>query len=167
MRDAVQVLISLRQTPAILGTLLEAIPAQSRSLRRIPAAWSIHEHACHLAEVQPMLCDRFRRFLAEAEPTFTPYLPGQVDSDAHLAAMDLGEAVPQFTRFREEMLQLIQDQGPAFWSKPGHHPEYLHYTPGILLRHILMHDHAHLYRIEELWLTRDEYLRKQASRHSS
>jgi len=29
---------------------------------------------------------------------------------------------------------------------------------GGLERHILMHDHWHMYRMEELWLTRDAYL---------
>ena len=44
------------------------------------------------------------------------------------------------------------------WQKTATHPEYAQYSFYILVRHILMHDHWHMYRMEELWLTRDEYL---------
>ena len=47
---------------------------------------------------------------------------------------------------------------PADWEKTATHPEYEQYSLIILARHILMHDHWHMYRMEELWLTRDEYL---------
>jgi hypothetical protein len=46
------------------------------------------------------------------------------------------------------------------WQKTGIHPEYELYSLSILGRHILMHDFWHMYRIEELWLTRDAYLTK-------
>lgn len=39
-------------------------------------------------------------------------------------------------------------------------PEYALYSLFILARHILMHDHGHIYRMEERWLTRDAYLTK-------
>ena len=44
------------------------------------------------------------------------------------------------------------------WTRKAKHKEYIEYTPYIMLRHILMHDHFHMYRIEELWLTTDEFL---------
>ena len=34
------------------------------------------------------------------------------------------------------------------------------YNFEIVLNHILFHDYWHMYRIEELWLTKDEYLSK-------
>lgn len=34
----------------------------------------------------------------------------------------------------------------------------IEYTPEIMLGHLVMHDQLHMYRIEELWLTRDEFL---------
>ncbi|MDA1119365.1 MAG: hypothetical protein O2887_02525 [Bacteroidetes bacterium] len=46
------------------------------------------------------------------------------------------------------------------WSKTAVHPEFNKYSHYILLRHAMMHDHFHMYRIEELWLTKDEYLKK-------
>lgn len=43
-------------------------------------------------------------------------------------------------------------------SRSARHPEYTLYTPYVMLRHMMMHDYLHMYRIEELWLTRPEYL---------
>ena len=55
---------------------------------------------------------------------------------------------------------LIRSADKSIWIKEAEHPEYHIYTPYIMLRHRLMHDHFHMYRIEELWLTNEEYLKK-------
>jgi hypothetical protein len=48
--------------------------------------------------------------------------------------------------------QLHRKRGEGFWSL------YAQYGFKILVRHILLQASFHLYRMEELWLARDEYL---------
>ena len=72
--------------------------------------------------------------------------------------LNLEETLERFPAYREEMLSVVRDWPEEIWRRQAKHPEYEQYTPYILLRHVLMHDHFHMYRIEELWLTTDEYL---------
>lgn len=158
MNDIHEVVTCLQRSPAILDALLSGIPDEMLNVRRIPGKWSIHEHACHLADVQPMLLERMKTFKREAQPVFIPYLPGETDSDDHLRQMDLADAVAKFATTRQELVAVAGTFLQEDLDKPGQHPEYTRYTPRILLRHILMHDHLHMYRIESLWLTADAYL---------
>lgn len=156
--DIREVLTCLQRSPAILHALLSDIPEEMLKVRRIPGKWSIHEHACHLVDVQPMLIERIRTFKQEERPIFKPYLPGDTDSDAHLIQMTLEDTLPKFEAYRQEFVAITGTFLQEELDKRGQHDEYTVYTPRILLRHILMHDHLHMYRIEELWLTADAYL---------
>ena len=152
------ILNCLEQSPAILKDLIDKIPRNITKNQRIPGKWSIHEHACHLADVQLMLIKRFEIFRDQQPPEFNPYLPGNTVSDHHLMQMELEYSLEQFSKTRERLIDLVKTLEPSVWEKTASHPEYSEYTPMILLRHILMHDHFHMYRIEQLWLTNDEYL---------
>ena len=156
--DIQEVLRGLRQSPRILSALIASIPENMLKVRRIPNKWSIHEHACHIVDVQPMLIERLRKFKQEERPVFTPYIPGKTVSDDHLLTMDLSEMLSQFDVYRKKLLDVAGTFGEDEFEKHGVHDEYTLYTPRILLRHTLMHDHLHMYRIEELWLTKEAYL---------
>ncbi len=158
MKDLPDILTCLEKTPAILANLAGSIPEEMRKKRRLEKAWTVHEHVCHLAQVQPMLISRFRMFRDEERPVIRPFFPGQTDPDDELSAMDWDEAVAGFPALRREMIEVIESLDDAAWKRKAAHPEYTQYTPYILARHVLMHDHWHMYRIEELWLTTDEYL---------
>jgi 2-polyprenyl-3-methyl-5-hydroxy-6-metoxy-1,4-benzoquinol methylase/uncharacterized damage-inducible protein DinB len=156
--DMQNIVGGLCQSPRLLSALIDNIPKEMLKVRRIPGKWSIHEHACHLADVQPMLIERLRRFKQEERPVFTPYIPGKTVPDDHLLKMDLAEMLSQFASDRIELLTLAGTFREDIAEKQGVHDEYSQYTPHILLRHILMHDYLHMYRIEKLWLTKEEYL---------
>jgi hypothetical protein len=72
--------------------------------------------------------------------------------------MNLIEALKEFKTLRSESIEIVKSLDDSIWEKEAEHPEYKIYTPYIMLRHLLMHDYFHMYKIEELWLTNDEYL---------
>jgi hypothetical protein len=159
MNDLPVLLSGLRGSPDILESMLTSIPHDLLKSQRRAGKWSIHAHVCHLPTAQGVLMARFRQFQREAAPEFIPYQPDQVEGEETLITLNLVEEVARFRSLREELLSLaVQETEAAFWNKEARHPEYFLYTPLIMLRHILMHDHLHLYRIEDLWLTRPEYL---------
>jgi hypothetical protein len=158
MKDLPDILVCLEKAPVILTNLAESIPEEMRKLRRLENAWTVHEHVCHLAQVQPMLISRFRMFRDQEQPVIRPFFPGQTDPEEDLSTVDWTEAVAAFPALRREMLEVIESLDAAAWHREATHPEYAHYTPYILARHVLMHDHWHMYRIEQLWLTTDEFL---------
>jgi integrase len=87
------------------------------------------------------------------------HIPGKDEEEADTPArMDLSEALGNFFRIRNMQVALLEKAHESVWQNKGEHPEYDQYSLYILIRHILMHDHWHMYRMEELWLTKDSYL---------
>ncbi len=159
-----QMLENLRNGPALLKGLMDRVPVEILKLHRIPGKWCIHGHACHIVDVQPMLMQRLQRFLAEASPAFVPYIPDGEDGETPLLKMDLREQLERFPGLRNDLVNVIGSMPERIWERRASHPEYLDYTPEIMIRHIMMHDSLHMYRIEELWLTKEEYLGPAQSR---
>lgn len=159
MQDIPDLLDSLRRTPKILAQFVQTIPESRLDLRRGEGFWTIAEHVSHLAQVQPMLIKRIERFLHEEHPQFVPFIPGHGKAEPETPArMELAAALDQFARDRAGQLLLLEGAEAGAWTRSATHPEYEAYSLYILARHILMHDYWHLYRMEELWLTRDAYL---------
>ena len=159
MNDIADLLEGLKRSPSMLTAFVHTIPAERRDRRRGEGFWTIAEHVSHLAQVQPMLLERLQRFRDEEHPVFLPYIPGEGEDEPDTpAVMSMEDALAQFSNFRMQQVDLLAALAPATWHKTGDHSEYRLYTPYILTRHILMHDHWHMYRMEELWLTRDAYL---------
>src|SRR6185369_6081300 len=51
--DPEAVLTALANAPALLVPLILEVPPEMRNRRPARGKWSVHEHACHLAEAQP------------------------------------------------------------------------------------------------------------------
>jgi uncharacterized damage-inducible protein DinB len=161
MEDIRDLLEGLRRTPRILSELIKSIPEDKLDLRRGEGFWTVAEHVSHLAQVQPMLLDRFHRFRNEDHPEFVPYIPGDGEDEPDTPPrMNLPAALEQFSQYRNQQLMLLENADDITWKKTATHPEYENYSLYILTRHTLMHDYWHMYRIEELWLTREAYLTK-------
>lgn len=158
MKDMRDLLEGLRRTPNILSQFVTTIPENRLHVRRGEGFWTIAEHVSHLAEVQPMLYERFQRFLNEEQPEFVPYLPTDDETQITVPRFDIPKALEQFTSVRGMQLELLERADDATWERLAIHPEYESYSFYILVRHALMHDYWHMYRIEELWLTKDAYL---------
>ena len=161
MQDIPDLLEGLRRTPRVLAEFVKAIPEDRLDVRRGEGFWTIAEHVSHLAQVQPVILERFKRFLREDHPAFVPYIPGNGRTETVTPPrMGMAAALEQFGRLRKEELAMLEGVNGMAWQKIGTHPEYEHYSLHILARHALMHDYWHMYRVEQLWLTRDAYLTK-------
>ena len=158
MQDIPDILDGLRRSINILSAFVTALPEDKLNRRRGADFWTLAEHVSHLAQVQPLLLERLQRFLAEDRPEFAPYIPGDDEEEERPPEMEMTAALAEFARCRQQQLALLEKADDAAWQKTAIHPEYDLYTLYILTRHILMHDHWHMYRMEQLWLTRDEFL---------
>jgi uncharacterized damage-inducible protein DinB len=153
------VLDSLKQAPSVLSAFVGVIPESKLDVRRGEGFWTIAEHVSHLAQVQPMLLERIQRFIAEERPEFVPYIPDEGDEGPGTPTrMEMAMALGQFRSVRERQLAELARAADSVWQRQAVHPEYEQYSLTILARHILMHDYWHMYRMEELWLTRAAYL---------
>lgn len=159
MKDIADLIDGLKRAPAVLSAFVETIPEEKLDLRRGEGFWTIAEHVSHLAQVQPMLFGRLERFRDEEHPEFVPYIPGTSEEvPTTPLRMEIGTALEQFGAYRTKQVALLKETDTSIWKRRAKHPEYERYSFYILARHILMHDYWHMYRMEELWLTRDDYL---------
>jgi len=56
---------------------------------------------------------------------------------------------------KAKLIEELKKLSPADWQRTADHLEYSHYTVFIMFRHLALHDHLHIYRIEELLLKKD------------
>lgn len=157
MNDIPQILTSLEQVPAILEAMVKSVSPARLKERRREGAWTVAEHAIHLAEAQNRLTGRIRLILSEDNPEIVPYLPDPKAPPK--PTLTVKEALPVFAAERAKQAAMLRPLPDAAWKRPARHPEYDAYGLHILVRHMLLHDHWHLYRMEELWLTREDFLK--------
>jgi hypothetical protein len=62
------VIESLARAPAIVVPLVRQAAPEIVRLRPPSGKWSIHEHACHLAEVHALMSNRLELILSSEEP---------------------------------------------------------------------------------------------------
>ena len=104
-----EIIFILEKAPLVLEELISEIPQEMLKVRRRPGKWSIHENACHLAEVHPMMIERFTRFKNELNPVIKPYLPGTADTpDDYLKDLNLDECIIRFADDRRKLINIVK-----------------------------------------------------------
>jgi hypothetical protein len=147
---------ALERAPAIVIPLVREVPAHVLKRRPAPNEWSIHEIACHLADVHRLFFTRLDQLLREDNPRIKPYLPDQDETDSdRLLNMDLDAAMDAYVRDRAVLVERLKALTPAQWARTAQHPEYARYSVFIMFRHLALHDLMHSYDIESLMLRPD------------
>jgi uncharacterized damage-inducible protein DinB len=150
-----ELVAALERAPAIVIPLVRQANPAILKRRPEPGEWSIHENACHLAEVHPLFFQRLDLMLSEANPVIRSYDPGRDDPEDALLKLDLDAALRRFADDRARLVARLRQLGPADWTRTARHDEYNAYSIFTMFRHLALHDFHHAYRIEELLLRRD------------
>ena len=148
MTSPEEVTSQLARNPALIAGLLGSVPPQDLKRRPRPAKWSAHEHACHLAVMEPMWASRLELILRENHPTIVSYEPEEDDPD-RLLHMDLRSALADFDRGRQALVGRLRSLQVNDWLRPATHTGHARYSIFLMCRHIALHDGLHAYRIEE------------------
>lgn len=144
------ILQALNETPRLLKELISEIDPELYKTNIIEGKWSIHENATHVAVGDIYgFQKRLKDFKTIETPKFEPLSGDSFDNDFFLN-LDLETSINAFFEVRQTTIALAKDFNATDWNKQANHPEYKTYTPYIMLRHLLMHDHAHLYKIEDM-----------------
>jgi len=144
------ILNALNETPRILKELIIEIDPELYKQEMIAGKWSIHEHATHVAVGDIYgFQKRLEDFKNKKQPIFKP-LSGDNFDESFFLELDLDTCLHNFFEIRQNTIKLAISFNQNDWHKLAIHPEYKTYTPYIMLRHLLMHDHAHLYKIEDM-----------------
>jgi len=155
MNQEAIIVTALERAPALVVPLVHEVPQPILKRCPKPGKWSAHEHACHLAEIDPMLSSRLEAMLTDHQPRIKPYFPTSDQEDGAFLEVDLNEAMDRYTKGRQRLIERLRALSPEDWQRTAEHPEYTHYSVFIMFRHLTMHDMFHAYRIEELLLKND------------
>jgi len=155
MASTDELVAALERAPAIVIPLVRQANPQILKRRPAPSEWSIHENACHLAEVHPLFFRRLDLMLSETNPVMTSYDPGRDDPDDALLALDLDASLRRFEHDRAGLVVRLRRLGADDWTRTARHDEYNSYSIFTMFRHLALHDFHHAYRIEELLLRKD------------
>jgi hypothetical protein len=150
--DITSVLDQLARGPAIVRQVIDDIPSEQRKQRPAPGVWSAHEHAVHLAMVDPIMIRRLDYMLSDPSPHIKSYEPSRDDQDGALLNLDLDAEMDRYARQRAEFINRLRQLTPEQWQITAEHDEYSHYGIFIMARHIGLHDLHHAYKIEERML---------------
>ena len=146
-----EVTAQLARGPALIAGLIDSVPARDLKRRPAPGKWSAHEHACHVAVMEPMWAERIERILREDNPAIISYEPAAEDPD-RLLPMDLSRELAAFGRGRGTLVERLQSLPAGAWERPATHTGHARYSMFLMCRHLALHDALHGYRIEEVAL---------------
>jgi uncharacterized damage-inducible protein DinB len=146
---------ALERAPEIVVPLVRQASADTVKRRPARRKWSIHEHACHLADVHDLMSSRLDLMLSADDPVIQSYDPGRDDPDDKLLNVDLHLALDRYERERAELVERLRRLSDEQWGRTARHDEYNSYSVATMFRHLALHDFFHAYRIEELLLRAD------------
>jgi len=153
--DRALLIDTLGKAPAILKDLVDSTPADKLAARPRKGIWTILEHVHHLGMTQIMLSRRIQSFLKDPRPTIVPFVP-EGDNAPENIEKSIDELLRIYEDQRKGQISDISSASKEVWQKSADHPEYETYGFDILVRHILLHDFFHIYRIEELAFLRPD-----------
>jgi hypothetical protein len=135
--------------PALVRQVIYAMPPELRKRRPAPGMWSAHEHAVHLAMIDPIMIERLDYMLSDPAPRIHSYEPSRDEEEGALLKLDLDAEMDRYERQRTEFIERLRQLTPEQWEITADHDEYSHYGIFIMARHVALHDLHHAYKIEE------------------
>jgi hypothetical protein len=147
--DIDAVLEQLTRGPALVRQVIAAVPSEIVKCRPSPDMWSAHEHAVHLAMVDPIMTKRLDYILSDPNPGIKSYEPSRDEEDGALLKLDLDAELDRYERQREGFIRRLKQLTAEQWEIAAEHDEYSTYGVFIMARHIALHDLHHAYKIEE------------------
>lgn len=152
-----KLITSLENTPYSLELLFKQIPSNRILENRIQNKWNIHEQICHLVDAQRILIERFRKFEIEENPLIKTYNPLENKPENYYLSLNLKNELENFKNLRKEMITMLNGYDSNYWEKTGEHELFSPYSTKLLLIHALNVDYVHLFSIEQLAFTKDEF----------
>jgi uncharacterized damage-inducible protein DinB len=138
---------ALEQGPKRLAELTRTLDDAVLRRKPAPEKWSALEVVCHLRDVERLWADRLVKTAFSDRPAF--YM---LDVDAlavrnRYNTQDLGPAIKEFVRLREDNLRLLRSLPAAQWRRVGLHPKHGEITIERAVEIMIGHDQRHFNQI--------------------
>ena len=134
---------SLESGPKKVGALTKKL--EDAALRRKPAPdkWSAMEVVCHLRDIEKLWADRLVKAAFSEKPAFYMLEVDDLAVKNSYNTQDLGAAVKEFARLREDNLRLLRALPAGHWQRSGVHPKRGEITIERIVEIMIGHDQSH------------------------
>lgn len=154
MRELPELLERFRRGAELIAVAITGAAGAELDYSPAPEKWSIRQILCHLADGEIAGADRFRRVIAEDNPTIIAY-----DQEAWARNLDyhrrkISQALETFRRTRGENYELLKSLPPEAWDRSGTHSQQGRVTLLDLLRTYAEHAEGHARQLREV---REQY----------
>jgi hypothetical protein len=157
MSDINDLLERYRRGPEVIATVMTGAAGAELDFKPAPDKWTVRQIVAHLADSELVAADRFRRIIAEENPTLIGYDQNAWAANLNYAKKKSSESVDLFRRLRADCYELLKDLTPGTFERKGNHSERGVVTLRELLQTMAEHAEAHARQIRQ---ARDSY--KQA-----
>jgi len=139
---------TLESAPGRLARLTRKL--EDGVLRRKPAPekWSAMEVACHLRDIERLWADRLVKTAFSDRPQLYMLEVDDLAIRNRYNTQDLGAALKEFARLREDNLRLLRALPASQWKRTGLHPKRGEITLERMVEVMVEHDGGHLSQIE-------------------
>jgi len=134
---------NLESGPKKLAELTKKL--DDRVLRRKPAPdkWSAMEVVCHLRDIEKLWADRLVKAAFSEKPAFYMLEVDDLAVKNRYNTQDLGAALKEFARLREDNLRLLRALPAGQWQRSGIHPKRGEITIERIVEIMIGHDQSH------------------------
>jgi hypothetical protein len=156
-----ELLERFRRGPDLVAASITGAAGRELDFVPAPEKWSIRQILAHLADSEIVCSDRFRRVIAESNPTLVGY-----DQDAWTAHLNYQRrktagSLDLFRRLRAENYELLKDLPEAVFERTGTHTERGTITLRQLVEYDTEHHEKHAQQLQEL---RRQYRQSRSGR---
>lgn len=154
MSELAELLERFRRGPELVAAALTGAAGQEVDYRPAPDQWSVRQIVAHLSDSEIGGAFRFRRVVAEDNPTIEAY-----DQNAWAERLDYGKrkysaSLESFRRIRAENYDLLKDLPPEAFERTAQHTKRGAMTLLELLRIYVAHPEKHavqIRRVRDAW----------------
>ncbi len=158
MSNTKELLERYRRGAELVATVMTGAAGAELDFKPAPDKWSVRQIVAHLADSEMVGGDRFRRLIAEENPTLIYY-----DQDAWAEKLNYhrrktSEAMESFRRMRAENYDILKDQPEEAFERAGTHSQRGRISLRDMVELMANHAESHSRQIREV---RDQYKRSK------
>jgi hypothetical protein len=123
MSEIAEVLERFRRGAELIAMAMTGAAGAELDFKSGPDKWCLRQIVAHVADSEIVAADRFRRLIAEDNPTLMAYNQNAWAERLDYARRKTSESVETFRRLRAENFELLKGLPPEAFERQGTHSE--------------------------------------------
>jgi hypothetical protein len=150
MSDIAELLERFRRGPELVAVAMTGAAGTEFDFVPAPGKWSLRQILCHLSDSEVVGAERFRRVIAEDNPTLAGFDQNAWAEKLDYARRKTSHALEGFRRLRAENYELLKELPEAIFERTGQHTERGAVTLRLLVETYARHAENHAQQIQSV-----------------